>query len=96
MARLRVLKALARKLLQLCQEVIEGDVDLRDIPAVDKQHLKQEVRSDLLSILIDDAAAGHDHSVVLRLNSAPSDSDPFPEDAIRAANPAKAAIDGPG
>jgi hypothetical protein len=46
MARLRILKALARKLLQLCQKVIEGDVDLRDIPAVDKQHLEQEVRGD--------------------------------------------------
>lgn len=44
--------------------------------------------NDLLSILIDDAAAGHDPRTVLRINSAPDDLDTFSEDAIRAANPA--------
>lgn len=44
--------------------------------------------TDLLSVLIDDAAAGHDPRVVLSLYSAPADSDPFSEDAIRIANPA--------
>lgn len=44
--------------------------------------------ADLLSVLIDDAKAGHDQRVVLRINEAPSDLDPFTEDAIRAANPA--------
>lgn len=43
---------------------------------------------DLLSILIDDALAGHDPSVVLRLDTAHEDLDPFSEEAIRAANPA--------
>lgn len=43
---------------------------------------------DLLSQLIDDALAGHDPRVVLRMDSAPLDIDPFSETAIRAANPA--------
>jgi len=44
--------------------------------------------NDLLSILIDDALAGHDPRTVIRLNTAPLDLDPFSEEAIRAANPA--------
>jgi len=44
--------------------------------------------SDLLSVLIDDAKAGHDPRTVLRLNTAPPELDPFTEEAIRAANPA--------
>lgn len=44
--------------------------------------------ADLLSVLIDDAKAGHDPRTVLRLDAAPDDMDPFSEDAIRAANPA--------
>ena len=44
--------------------------------------------ADLLSVLIDDAAAGHDPRTVLRFQTAPDDLDPFGEDAIRAANPA--------
>jgi phage terminase large subunit-like protein len=44
--------------------------------------------SDLLSILIDDALAGHDPSTVLRLNAAPPEADPFVEDTVRLANPA--------
>lgn len=43
---------------------------------------------DLLSILIDDALAGHDPHTVVSLYTAPPDSDPFSEKAIRAANPA--------
>lgn len=43
---------------------------------------------DLLSILIDDAKAAHDPRVVLRMDTAPDDLDPFSEDAVRAANPA--------
>lgn len=43
--------------------------------------------ADLLSILIDDAQGGHDPSVVLRLDTAPDDLDPFSEESIRAANP---------
>jgi len=44
--------------------------------------------NDLLSVLIDDALAGHDPRTVIRLNTAPLDLDPFSESAIRAANPA--------
>lgn len=44
--------------------------------------------ADLLSVLIDDAAAAHDSRVVLRMDTAPEELDLFGEDAIRAANPA--------
>lgn len=44
--------------------------------------------ADLLSVLIEDAQAGHDPRVVLSLHTAPVDMDPFSEEAIRAANPA--------
>jgi phage terminase large subunit-like protein len=44
--------------------------------------------SDLLSILIDDALAGGDPRVVVRLYTAPMEDDPFAEETIRKANPA--------
>lgn len=44
--------------------------------------------ADLLSVLIDDAANGHDPRVRLFLHTAPEDLDPFSEDTIRLANPA--------
>jgi phage terminase large subunit-like protein len=44
--------------------------------------------SDLLSVLIDDAIAGHDKRTVIRLNTAPPEMDPFSIEAIEAANPA--------
>lgn len=44
--------------------------------------------ADLLSILIDDALAGHDPRVVLRFDTAPDNLDPFSTEALRAANPA--------
>ena len=44
--------------------------------------------ADLLSVLIDDAAKGHDPRTVLRFNTAPPELDTFSEEAIRAANPA--------
>jgi len=43
---------------------------------------------DLLSILIDDAIAGHDPRVLVSLYTAPKDADPFSEKTIRKANPA--------
>jgi phage terminase large subunit-like protein len=43
---------------------------------------------DLLSILIDDALAGHDPSVVCKLYSAPLEDDPFEIETIIKANPA--------
>jgi phage terminase large subunit-like protein len=44
--------------------------------------------NDLLSILIDDALAGHDPHTVCKLYTAPIDLDPFSEETIRLANPA--------
>lgn len=44
--------------------------------------------ADLLSVLIDDALAGHDPRTVISLYSAPPELDAFSEEAIRAANPA--------
>jgi phage terminase large subunit-like protein len=44
--------------------------------------------NDLLSILIDDAKAGHDPRVILSLYTAEETLDPFDEAAIRDANPA--------
>jgi phage terminase large subunit-like protein len=44
--------------------------------------------ADLLSILIDDAQAGHDPRTVLQLHTAPKELDPFDVDTIRLANPA--------
>lgn len=43
---------------------------------------------DLLSILIDDAQAGHDPKTKIYMWSAPKDLDPFSVQAIKAANPA--------
>lgn len=44
--------------------------------------------ADLLSVLIDDAKAGHDPRTVLRFQTAPDNLDPFSKKAIKAANPA--------
>ena len=44
--------------------------------------------SDLLSILIDDALAGHDKRTIVSLYTAPRDADPFSIKTIRLANPA--------
>jgi phage terminase large subunit-like protein len=44
--------------------------------------------ADLLSVLIDDAKAGHDPRVVLSLFTADKEADPFAEATIRQANPA--------
>ncbi len=44
--------------------------------------------ADLLSVLIDDAKAGHDPRVTLSLYTAPKEDDPFTAETIRKANPA--------
>lgn len=44
--------------------------------------------ADLLSVLIDDALAGNDPTQKCWLYTAPKESDPFSDDAIKAANPA--------
>jgi phage terminase large subunit-like protein len=44
--------------------------------------------TDLMSVLIDDALAGHDPHTVVKLYTAPPELDPFDEATIRLANPA--------
>ena len=44
--------------------------------------------ADLLSVLIDDALDGQDPQTVVSLYTAPNDSDPFSEEAVKLANPA--------
>ena len=44
--------------------------------------------ADLLSVLIDDALAGHDPRVVCKLATAPTEADPFIRETIAQANPA--------
>lgn len=44
--------------------------------------------ADLMSVLIDDAVAGHDPRVVVSLYAAPNEAEPFEEETIRLANPA--------
>jgi hypothetical protein len=44
--------------------------------------------NDLLSLLLDDALAGHDPHTVCSLYTAPPDADPFTIAAIKQANPA--------
>ena len=44
--------------------------------------------ADLLSVLIDDAKAGHDPHTVLRIDAADADDDPFAIETIEKANPA--------
>jgi phage terminase large subunit-like protein len=44
--------------------------------------------SDLLSVLIDDAQAGHDPRVILSLHTAAMEDDPFAPETIKKANPA--------
>jgi phage terminase large subunit-like protein len=51
--------------------------------------------ADLLSVLIDDAQAGHDPRVICSLYSAPADADPFSLETIRAANPALGVFQNP-
>lgn len=47
-----------------------------------------EKDTDMFSVMIDDALAGHDPSVVIKMWSAPEDMDPFSEEALAVANPA--------
>jgi hypothetical protein len=44
--------------------------------------------ADLLSVLIDDALAGHDPRIICSLYTAPPDADPFDLQTIKLANPA--------
>lgn len=51
--------------------------------------------ANLLSVLIDDALAGHDPRVICSLYTAPPDADPFDLQTIKLANPALGNFENP-
>ncbi|MBR1149341.1 terminase TerL endonuclease subunit [Bradyrhizobium sp. JYMT SZCCT0428] len=69
-------------------EAMELATAMQDQPLTVIISTQAATDADLLSVLIDDAAAGNDPRTVLRLHTASSELDPFSVDAIRAANPA--------
>jgi phage terminase large subunit-like protein len=69
-------------------EALETATGAQDDPLSVVISTQAPTDADLLSVLIDDALAGHDKRVVCRLYTADRNLDPFGEEAIRAANPA--------
>lgn len=69
-------------------DALETAVGAHDEPLSVVISTQAPTDGDLLSILIDDALAGHDPRVVVSLYTAPIESDPFTEESIRLANPA--------
>jgi phage terminase large subunit-like protein len=69
-------------------EALETAVAAQEHPLSIVISTQAPTESDLLSLLIDDALAGHDPRTVISLYSASLDLDPFSEAAIKAANPA--------
>lgn len=69
-------------------EAIETAMAAHDEPLSIIISTQAPTDADLLSVLIDDALAGHDPQVVVSLYSADEDLDPFSVKAIRQANPA--------
>ena len=69
-------------------EALETSTGAADAPLSIVISTQAPTDADLLSVLIDDALAGHDPRVVVRLYTADEKLDPFGEEAIRAANPA--------
>lgn len=69
-------------------EALETATAAQDAPLSLVISTQAPTDADLLSVLIDDALAGHDPSVIVSLYSAPDGVDPFSEAAIVAANPA--------
>ena len=67
---------------------IENAMGAHDAPMSIIISTQAPTDGDLLSILIDDAAAGRDPCVVLSLYTADPELDPFSEEAIKQANPA--------
>ena len=68
-------------------EALEIAVGAQESPLTIIISTQAPTDADLLSILIDDALAGHDPHVVAKLYTAPPELDPFAEDTIRLANP---------
>ena len=69
-------------------EALETATAAQDEPLTIIISTQAPTDADLLSVLIDDASAGHDPHTVLRINTAPLDDDPFAEATIAKANPA--------
>lgn len=70
-------------------EALETATGAQDNPLSIVISTQAPTDADLLSVLIDDAVAGHDPRVVVSLHTAgPEIADPFSEEAIVAANPA--------
>ena len=69
-------------------EALETATGAQDDPLSIVISTQAPTNSDLLSVLIDDAIAGHDPRVVVSLYTAPQEDDPFDEETIRLANPA--------
>jgi phage terminase large subunit-like protein len=69
-------------------EALETAVGAQDNPLSIIISTQAPTDADLLSVLIDDALAGHDPHTVVSLYTTPLDDDPFVEDNVRKANPA--------
>jgi phage terminase large subunit-like protein len=69
-------------------EAMETSTAAQDEPLTVVISTQAPSDSDLLSLLIDDAATGADPRTVLRFDTAPMDDDPFEEATIAKANPA--------
>jgi phage terminase large subunit-like protein len=69
-------------------EALESAVGAHDMPLSLIISTQAATDADLLSVLIDDALAGHDPSTIVKLYTAPPELDPFSVEAIKAANPA--------
>lgn len=67
---------------------IENAMGAHDAPMSVIISTQAPTDADLLSVLIDDAIAGHDPTVVLSLYTADMELDPFSDEALKAANPA--------
>lgn len=69
-------------------EALETATAAQDEPLSIVISTQAPTEADLLSVLIDDALAGHDPRVVVSLYTAPEEMDPFSDEAIKLANPA--------
>lgn len=69
-------------------EALETATGAQDNPLSIVISTQAPTDADLLSVLIDDALAGHDPRVIVSLYTAPEEDDPFAEETIRKANPA--------
>jgi phage terminase large subunit-like protein len=69
-------------------EALETATGAQDEPLTVIISTQAPTNNDLLSILIDDALAGHDKRTVVSLYTSPEEADPFSEATIKKANPA--------